>query len=86
MGTLFAPHLCLAAATAVLLLHSAAAAAAAATLPDFIIVSGGTAGCTLAAGLCTSLSAARTLVLERSVDRNATDEFLVRSPRQTPVA
>ena len=50
------------------------------------IVSGGTAGCTLAARLCTSHPAARTLVLERGVDRNATDEFLVRSPRQTPVA
>jgi len=86
MDTLVAPHLCLAAATAVLLLLSATADAAVATPPDFIIVGGGTAGCTLASRLCTGLMHSNILILERGAFRNATDEFLVRSPRQTPVA
>jgi len=67
---------------ATLLLASPAAAAA----PDFILIGDGTAGCTLAARLCTALAAARLVVLERGRTRKATDEWLVRSPRQATVA
>jgi len=76
----------IAAAAAVLLFVSAVAPQAAATTPDFIIVGGGTSGCTLAARLCAGLPAARIVVLERGPARNATEEFAVRSPRQTAAA
>lgn len=68
-----------------LLLVVAAAAPAAATRgrdADVVIVGGGTAGCTLAARLCTALPSLRIVLLERGARRNATEEFLVRSPRQ----
>jgi len=53
---------------------------AAVTALGFILVGGGTAGCTLAARLCTALAPARLVALERGRARNATDEWLVRSP------
>ena len=59
---------------------------ATATAPDFLIVGGGTAGCTLAARLCAALPAARFVLLERGAARNATQEFTVRSPRQAVAA
>lgn len=48
--------------------------------PDFIVVGGGTAGCVLAANLCTLLPSARITLLERAVPRKPPAEFLVRAP------
>lgn len=49
---------------------------------DFIIVGGGTSGCVLAARLCALRPDLTVTLLERSFPRNATQEFLVRAPRQ----
>jgi len=81
MGGLSIPRVSFAAAAAVLLFLTAAVVPVAATDPDFIIVGGGTAGCTLAARLCMGLPTARLIVLERALTRNASEEFVVRSPR-----
>lgn len=54
--------------------------------PDFVIVGGGTAGCAVAARLCAGLPRARIALLERGAPRNATEEFLVRAPRNTGAA
>lgn len=48
---------------------------------DFVIVGAGTAGCVLAANLCSWLPAARITLLERGLPRDAEAEFLVRAPR-----
>jgi len=80
------PRFSIAAAAAVFLSVLAMALQATATIPDFIIVGGGTSGCTLAARLCVGLPAARIIVLERGPSRNATEEFKVRSPRQVAAA
>lgn len=48
---------------------------------DFIIVGGGTSGCVLAGRMCAALPNAKIVVVERGKERNATEEFLVRSPR-----
>lgn len=75
-----------------LLVAAASTAAATATRPppptvaDFIIVGGGTAGCALAARLCAALPAARVVLLERGVPRNATEELLVRAMRLNTAA
>lgn len=50
--------------------------------PDFIVVGGGTAGCVLAARLCSALPESQVVLLERGIPRNSTAEFLVRSPRK----
>lgn len=81
-------------ASLLLLLAAAAAAAAPAAASarrppddaDIVIVGGGTAGCALAARLCAALPARRVVLLERGGRRNATEEFLVRSPRQAVAA
>lgn len=49
---------------------------------DYVIVGGGTAGCSLAARLCTLLPEASITLLERSQPRDEEAEFLVRSPRK----
>jgi choline dehydrogenase len=48
---------------------------------DFIIIGGGTAGCALAARLCTGLPDQQVVLLERGVPRNQTEDLLVSSPR-----
>ena len=60
----------------VVLLHVRAQSAPSAV--DYIVVGGGTAGCTLAARLCAGLPDATVLLLERGAPRNATEELLVR--------
>lgn len=49
---------------------------------DYVIVGAGTAGCALAARLCTYRPASTVLLLERAPPRDEETEFLVRSPRQ----
>lgn len=58
-----------------------ATAMAAATSADFVVVGGGTAGCVLAARLCSALPKAKIVLLERGQKRDAVSEFTVRSPR-----
>lgn len=48
---------------------------------DFVIVGAGTAGCVLAANLCSRLPAATITLLERGLPRNDDTEFLVRAAR-----
>lgn len=48
---------------------------------DYIIVGAGTAGCTLAARLCALQPNSTIVLFERSTPRNASQEFLVQSPR-----
>lgn len=48
---------------------------------DVVIVGGGTAGCVLAARLCTRLPSFKIALLERSLPRDPHSEFLVRAPR-----
>ena len=43
---------------------------------DFVIVGGGTAGCALAARICTGLPSATVAILERAAPRSADDDFL----------
>ncbi len=50
--------------------------------PDYVIVGAGTAGCALAARLCTLLPRATITLMERSPPRDRETEFIVRSPRQ----
>lgn len=73
----------LCALTALLLMLAAVAPTTATRRdPDIIVVGGGTAGCAIAARLCAALPSLRVVLLERGAPRNATEEFLVRSPRQ----
>lgn len=51
-------------------------------VPDIVIVGGGTAGCALAARLCALRPDYKITVLERGVPRNATQSFIVESPRK----
>lgn len=51
--------------------------------PNFIVVGGGTAGCTVAARLCAGLPTATVLLLERGAERDAETEAKVRQPRRT---
>eukprot|EP00892_Ulva_mutabilis_P012581 jgi/Ulvmu1/9696/UM055_0034.1 len=50
---------------------------------DYVIVGGGTAGCVMAARLCTRLPDAQIVLLERGQERNQTEEELVRAMRRT---
>ncbi|CDF37821.1 unnamed protein product [Chondrus crispus] len=49
--------------------------------PDFVIVGGGTAGCTIAARLCSRVQTASVVVLERGVPRSPQSELLMRAAR-----
>lgn len=49
---------------------------------DFIIVGGGTAGCTIAARLCSRLPAAKIIIIERGLPRNSQLDFVTRAPRK----
>ena len=70
-----------AAAVAAAGLASAAAQAPAAASADYVIVGGGTAGCVLAAKLCTGLPDAKIVLLERAAPRSAE---AVRLPFSSP--
>ena len=48
---------------------------------DFVVVGAGTAGCAIAARICTNLPSAKLILLERSPPRTPDLEFLVRAPR-----
>lgn len=48
---------------------------------DFVIVGGGTAGCVMAARLCTELPGAKIVLLERSIPRSEGEDFYVSAPR-----
>lgn len=52
-----------------------------AAYPDFVIVGGGTAGCTIAARLCSRVRTASVVVLERGVPRSPQSELLTRAVR-----
>jgi len=53
------------------------------TEADFVIVGGGTAGCVLAARLCSGLPNHKTVLLERGSPRSDDEEFIVNALRKT---
>lgn len=66
----------------VFLILSSCVDATASKRPDFVIVGAGTAGCAIAARLCTALPSSKIVLLERGFKRNDKAEFLVRSARK----
>ena len=52
------------------------------TEADFVIVGGGTAGCVLAARLCSDLPKHKTVLLERGAPPTDDEEFIVNSLRE----
>ena len=48
---------------------------------DYVIVGGGTAGCAIAARLCTKLPSKKFILLERAPPRDPETEFITRAPR-----
>lgn len=50
---------------------------------DYVVIGGGTAGCTLAARLCEALPDASVVVLERAPPRGPDDDLVALAPRLT---